>query len=87
MPISLALSRNLIILFLEFLLMVLIQPVTMFKFLDSPTNLQNTRLTIRITFGSTTKLNKIWISWLAFAKVTTGFGVYGGQIARSGFSG
>jgi hypothetical protein len=44
-------------------------------------------LTIRITIGSTTKLNKIWLSWLAFSKVTTGFGVYGGQIARSGFSG
>lgn len=53
----------------------------------SPTNLQNTRLTIRITIGSSTKLNKIWLSWLAFSKVTTGFGVYGGQVSRSGFSG
>jgi hypothetical protein len=53
----------------------------------SPTNLQNTRLTIRITIGSKTKLNRIWLSWLAFSKVTTGFGAYGGQIARSGFSG
>lgn len=53
----------------------------------SPTNLQNTRLTVRITIGSTTKLNKIWLSWLAFSKVNKGFGVYGGQISRSGFSG
>lgn len=32
-------------------------------------------------------MNKIWLSWLAFSKVTTGFGAFGGQIARSGFSG
>ena len=53
----------------------------------SPTNLQGSRLTIRITTGGATVLRGIWLSWLAFSPSTASFGSYGGQVSQSKYSG
>lgn len=53
----------------------------------SPINLQGTRLTIKISVGITTSLNRVWISWLAFSPTSVSFGSYGGQVAKSQYSG
>jgi hypothetical protein len=53
----------------------------------APTNLQATKLTIKITIGSQTNLKRIWLSWLAFSPATASFGSYGGQVSQSQYSG
>lgn len=53
----------------------------------SPTNLQGTKLTIKITVGASTSLKRIWLSWLAFSPSTASFGSYGGQVSQSKYSG
>jgi hypothetical protein len=53
----------------------------------SPTNLQGTKLSIKITVGSKTELRRIWLSWLAFSPATASFGSYGGQVSQSQYSG
>jgi len=53
----------------------------------SPTNLQGSRLTIRITTGATNALRGIWLSWLAFSPSTASFGSYGGQVSQTKYSG
>jgi hypothetical protein len=53
----------------------------------SPTNLEGTKLTIKITTGAATGLRSIWLSWLAFSPSTATFGSYGGQFSKSRYSG
>jgi hypothetical protein len=53
----------------------------------TPTNLQSTKLTIKITVGAKTSLKRIWLSWLAFSPSTASFGSYGGQVSQSKYSG
>jgi hypothetical protein len=53
----------------------------------SPTNLQGTKLTVKITVGSKTSLARIWLSWLAFSPSAASFGSYGGQVSQSKYSG
>jgi len=53
----------------------------------APTNLQATKLTIKVTAGSQTNLKRIWLSWLAFSPATASFGSYGGQVSQSQYSG
>ena len=52
----------------------------------SPTNLQGTKLTIKITVGANTNLKRIWLSWLAFSPATSSFGSYGGQVSQNKYS-
>lgn len=52
----------------------------------SPTNLQGTKLTIKVTVGANTNLKRIWLSWLAFSPSTASFGSYGGQISQNKYS-
>lgn len=53
----------------------------------SPTNLEGTKLTIKITIGAATNLRRIWLSWLAFSPSTASFGSYGGQVSQNRYSG
>jgi hypothetical protein len=53
----------------------------------SPTNLQDTKLTFRVTLGKTTVLNSIALSWLAFSPSSASFASYGGQINQNQYSG
>jgi hypothetical protein len=53
----------------------------------SPTNLQGTRLSIKITVGASTGLRRIWLSWFAFSPSTASFGSYGGQVSQSKYIG
>ena len=53
----------------------------------APTNLQATKLTIKVTAGAQTNLKKIWLSWLAFSPVSATFGSYGGQVSQNQYSG
>jgi len=53
----------------------------------SPTNLEGTKLTIKITIGEATNLRRIWLSWLAFSPSTASFGSYGGQVSQNKYSG
>ena len=53
----------------------------------SPTNLQGTDLTVKITVGSKTTLKHAWLSWLAFVPRGASFGSYGGQLAENNFKG
>ena len=53
----------------------------------SPTNLQGTTLSIKITVGPRTILKRAWLSWLAFIPTQASFGSYGGQLAESNFMG
>lgn len=56
-------------------------------FSTSPTNLQGTKLTIKITLPNSTNLKRAWFSYLAFAPATTSFGSYGGSFSRQAFQG
>lgn len=53
----------------------------------SPTNLQNSRLTFKVTLGKTTIINSIALSWVAFSPSTASFASYGGQISQNQYSG
>ena len=53
----------------------------------SPTNLQGTKLTVKITVGAATGLRRVWLSWLAFSPSTASFGSYGGQVSQTRYSG
>lgn len=53
----------------------------------SPTNLQGTDLTVKITVGPKTNLKMAWLSWLAFVPRGASFGSYGGQVAKDNFKG
>lgn len=53
----------------------------------SATNLQGTKLSIKITVGAATAIRRIWLSWLAFSPSTASFGSYGGQVSQSKYSG
>ena len=53
----------------------------------APTNLQGTQLTIKVTMGKKTLIDKICLSWIAFSPSTSSFVSYGGQISKSKFSG
>lgn len=53
----------------------------------SPTNLQATNLTIKVTMGRLTVINKICLSWIAFSPRESSFVSYGGQVSLNKFSG
>jgi hypothetical protein len=53
----------------------------------SPTNLQNTKLTFKVTLGKTTVINSVALSWIAFSPSTASFASYGGQINQNQYSG
>lgn len=53
----------------------------------SPTNLQGTKLTVKLTVGASTAIRRIWISWLAFSPSSASFGSYGGQVSQTKYSG
>ena len=53
----------------------------------TPTNLQGTKLTIKVSVGTSTTLKRIWLSWVAFSPVSSGFGSYGGQVSQAKYSG
>ena len=53
----------------------------------APTNLQGTKLTIKVTMGKKTLIDKICLSWIAFSPSTASFVSYGGQVSKSKFSG
>jgi len=45
----------------------------------SPSNLQNTQLSIKVMFGSTTNINNVWLSYVAFSPSTASFAAFGGS--------
>ena len=53
----------------------------------SPSNLQQSKLTVSVTVGASTVLRRIWLSWLAFSPSSASFGSFGGQYSQSRFSG
>jgi len=53
----------------------------------SPINLQNSKLTFRVTLGKTTIINSVALSWIAFSPSTASFASYGGQINQNQYSG
>lgn len=53
----------------------------------SATNLEGSRLTVKINVGATTGLRTVWLSWLAFSPSTAAFGSYGGQVSQTQYSG
>ena len=53
----------------------------------APTNLQGTQLTIKVTMGKKTLIDKICLSWIAFSPSTASFVSYGGQVSKGQFSG
>jgi hypothetical protein len=53
----------------------------------APTNLQNTNITIKVTMGKMTLVDRVVLSWIAFAPITASFVSYGGQVSKNSFSG
>lgn len=53
----------------------------------SPTDLQATNLTIKVTMGSLTIIDSIALSWVAFSPTTASFVSYGGQVSQNKYSG
>lgn len=53
----------------------------------SPTNLQGTNLTIKLTLGPYTNIRRGWFSWVAFSPADASFGSFGGQVAENNFKG
>lgn len=53
----------------------------------APTNLQATNLTIKVTMGTLTIVDRVALSWIAFAPTTASFVSYGGQVSRNQYSG
>lgn len=53
----------------------------------APTNLQGTNVTIKVTMGKMTLIDRAVISWIAFSPTTASFVSYGGQVSKSSFSG
>ena len=53
----------------------------------SPTNLQDTKLTIKLTFGKLTIIRRAAVSWIAFSPTTSEFASYGGQISQNKYEG
>lgn len=53
----------------------------------SPTNLQGTDLTIKVSMGRMTIINRICLSWIAFSPTTASFVSYGGQVSLNKYSG
>ena len=51
----------------------------------APTNLQGTQLTIKVTMGKKTLIDKICLSWIAFSPSTVSFVSYGGQVSKDNF--
>lgn len=47
----------------------------------APTNLQGKNLTVKVTMGKRTLIDKICISWIAFSPSTASFVSYGGQVS------
>jgi hypothetical protein len=47
----------------------------------SPTNLVGTKITVKITFGSTTTVTSVWLSYFAFVPANAPFGSYGGLLS------
>ena len=53
----------------------------------APTNLQNTNITIKVTMGKMTIVDRVVLSWIAFAPASASFVSYGGQVSKNTFSG
>ena len=53
----------------------------------APANLQGTRLTIGISVGPQTVLNRLYVSYIAFSPSDASFVSYGGQISQRKFAG
>lgn len=53
----------------------------------SPTDLQATNLTIKVTMGSLTVIDRIALSWVAFSPSTASYVSYGGQVSQNKYSG
>ena len=53
----------------------------------SPSNLDGTQLSIKVMFGSTTAINSVWLSFVAFSPSTASFAAFGGSFEKSSFQG
>ena len=53
----------------------------------SPTDLQATNLSIKVTMGAITIIDRIALSWVAFSPSTASFVSYGGQVSQNKYSG
>jgi len=53
----------------------------------APTNLQGTNITIKVTMGKLTLVDRVVLSWIAFAPTAASFVSYGGQVSKNTFSG